>query len=72
MRAFASYLTGLGLLASLMFVGGAWSSPQTITQLESVDVHPNHVLASFEDAERLTVDPIIAEERDLPSGCSIP
>ncbi|HEY5652241.1 MAG TPA: transglycosylase SLT domain-containing protein [Acidimicrobiia bacterium] len=71
MRAVASYLTGLGLLASLMFVGGAWTSPGT-PQLAAVQVSPAH--ASFSLVEEFTavVESTTTTTGALPPGCAIP
>lgn len=70
MRALASYVTGLTILATIMFVGGAWT-PTELASLAEVDVHPSH--ASFTLAESLpatTAPPPTAAE--LPPGCAIP
>ena len=73
MRAFASYLAGLGILASLMFVGGAWTSPAT-TNLEMVDIHPAH--ASFALADEFSAvvgtTTTTTTAATLPLGCDIP
>lgn len=70
MRALASYVTGLTILATIMFVGGAWT-PAGLSSLADVDVHPSH--ASFTLAESLpitTAPPTTVTE--LPPGCVIP
>lgn len=56
-----------------MFVGGAWSSPGPTTQLETVDVHPDHVasvLAGIASFSQDSEPP--AGIKSLPVGCSIP
>lgn len=71
MRAFASYLAGLGILASLMFVGGAWTSPATGT-LETVDVHPVHASFALADGFSAVVETTTTTIAELPPGCAIP
>jgi hypothetical protein len=70
-RAFASYLAGLGILASLMFVGGAWNSPAT-ADLESVDVHPVHASFALVDEFSAVVGTTTTTMATLPPGCAIP
>lgn len=70
MRAFASYLTGIGILASLMFVGGAWTSPGT--GLQSVDVHPAHASFGLAEGYPDAAVPTTTSTIALPPGCSIP
>ncbi len=71
MRAFASYLAGLGILASLMFVGGAWTSPVT-TDLETVSVHPAHASFALADGFSAVVGTTTTTTATLPPGCAIP
>ncbi len=71
MRAFASYLTGLGLLASLMFVGGAWTSPAT-SNLGEVAVNPAHASFALADGFSAAVVPVTTTTATLPPGCAIP
>ena len=71
MRAFASYLAGLGILASLMFVGGAWTSPAT-AGLESVEVHPFHASFALVDEFSDVVGTTTTTMATLPPGCAIP
>lgn len=69
MRAIASYVTGVTILASIMFVGGAWTPTQE-SRLAEVDVHASH--AAFGLAQGfadLTTSTTIAE---LPPGCAVP
>lgn len=71
MRAFASYLAGLGILASLMFVGGAWTSPAT-ANLETVAVHPAHASLALVDGFAAVTGTTTTTTATLPPGCSIP
>lgn len=70
MRAFASYVTGIAILASIMFVGGAWT-PAGGPSLASVDVHPSH--AAFGLAAQVgTTEIVTTTVAELPPGCDIP
>ena len=71
MRALASYLAGLGILASLMFVGGAWTSPAT-ADLERVAVHPAHASFSLVDGFVALTGTTTTTTATLPPGCAIP
>ena len=71
MRAFASYLAGVGILASLMFIGGAWTSPAT-ANLQEVSVHPDHVAFALADELTAVAVPATTTTVTLPPGCSIP
>ncbi len=71
MRAAASYLTGLGVLASLMFVGGAWTSTGA-GHLTSVDVSPAHASFSLVVEFSAVVDSTTTTTAVLPPGCAIP
>ena len=70
MRAFASYVTGIAILASIMFVGGAWT-PADGPRFASVDVHPSH--AAFALASEVEIAGVTTTTvGELPPGCDIP
>ncbi|MDH3248587.1 MAG: lytic transglycosylase domain-containing protein [Acidimicrobiia bacterium] len=71
MRAIASYLAGLGILASLMFVGGAWTSPSA-ADLTSISVHPVHASFALADEFSAVVSTTTTTTAVLPPGCAIP
>lgn len=71
MRSFASYLAGIGILASLMFVGGAWTSPVP-AGLETVAIHPDHASLVLVDEFQAVVETTTTTIATLPPGCSIP
>ena len=71
MRAIASYVTGVAILATIMFVGGAWT-PTQVPRLSQVDVHASHaafgLAQGFADLTSTTTTTV----GDLPPGCAIP
>lgn len=71
MRALGSYVSGICILASLMFVGGAWTSPPK-DSLIVVTIHSDHV--NLDGAEAIAVAEGRPELRaDAPAPqCSIP
>ena len=70
MRALASYVTGLTILATIMFVGGAWT-PTQLSTLTEVDVHSSHASFSLADSLQITTVPATTVP-ELPPGCVIP
>jgi hypothetical protein len=54
-----------------MFVGGAWTSPET-TDLETVSVHPAHASFALADGFSAVVGTTTTTTATLPPGCAIP
>lgn len=71
MRAFASYITGICLLGSVMFVGGAWT-PADIARLSPAEVSSTHARFGLVEDYQASVTTTTMFIREIPPGCEIP
>ena len=71
MRAAASYITGVCLLGSIMFIGGAWT-PADVARLVDVEVDSSHARFGLVAGLDAHVTTTTLFTRDLPPGCDIP